>query len=57
MTTFDIGFIEKKCVSQQIKVKHMNRNGLYNLSFPVNANVTEAGKKKAQIIASPNSSN
>ena len=47
MTTFDIGFIEKKCVTQQIKVKHMNRNGLYNLSFPVNANVTEAGKKKA----------
>lgn len=45
MTTFDTGLIEKKCISQQIRVKHMNRNGLYNLSFPVNANVTEAGKK------------
>lgn len=57
MTTFDIGFIEKKCISQQIKEKHVNRNGLHNLSLPVNANATKVGGKKALIIARYNSSN
>lgn len=55
MTTFDVSFIEKKCVSQHIKVKYKNRNGLYNLSLPANANATEAENK--QIIANYNRSN
>lgn len=45
MTYSDIGFTGKKCIAQQIEVKHVNRNGLHNLSLPVNANATEAEKK------------
>lgn len=50
MTSFDTSIIEKICISQKIKVKHVNRNGLHNLSLPINANATEAGKKHRLLL-------